>query len=129
MSLTRIPILGQAAAGSPVEWIPIQKWRWIRPLKGVQTQEPVYGIEVVGKSLIGKHIVDGDVLIFVYGRRVAPGDLCVVLTPHGLTAKFIQPNDEGEVILKAANGLVPDQIWLCEDVQVLGVVKRVERDL
>ena len=129
MDYERIAVIGTVAAGSPSEWIPIKKWRLIRPLDGLRPGEIVYGLEVSGRSLVGKNILHGDILIFVFGRQARPGDLCVVQTPYGLTAKFVHPNDEGEVILKSANVLVPDQCWLCEEVKVLGVVKRVERDL
>ena len=124
-----IPVVGQISAGSPLDWIPIEKWRWIRPLKNSLPGENIYGLEVVGDSLINEKILSGDVLIFAYGHKAKPGDLCVVRTPYGLTAKRIYPNEEGEVLLKSANEEIPDQVWPCQDVHILGVVKRVERDL
>lgn len=128
--MIRVPVIGQVSAGSPIEWIPIEKWRTIRPLKDAPCGGQLYGMDVVGKSLIGKHILPGDVLIFVYGSQAKPGDLCVIQTPHGLTAKFIFPSADGdEVVLKAANVLVKDQVWPCDSVKILGVVKRVERDI
>lgn len=126
----QIPILGQCAAGSPLEWLPIEKWRWIRPLVDCQPHEEVYGMEVVGSSLVGAKIYSGDILIYVKGRKCKPGDLCVLQTPHGITAKFVFPRaDDEEILLRAANKRVKDQIWPCKDVNVLGIVKRVERDL
>ena len=54
------------------------------------------------------------------------GDLCVVQTPHGVTAKFVHPNGDGELVLKSANDRIFDQVWLCEQVKILGAVQRVE---
>lgn len=129
MQLTRIAIIGAVAAGTPSEWIPLEKWRMVRPLAGARPGEHIYGLEVVGHSLVGKNILDGDILIFIHGRRAQPGDLCVVQTPHGLTAKFVCPNAAGEITLQGANDLIPDQVWLSEDIRIIGVVQRVERDL
>ncbi len=72
--------------------------------------------------------LDGDVLIFIHGRKANPSDLCIVQTPHGVTAKNIHTSD-GDVVLKSANPIVPDQVWPCGDVKIVGVVKRAERDL
>lgn len=113
----------------PDDWIPLERWVRIRPLAGVQPGERVYGLEVVGDALIERNIADGDILVFIFGRQGRPGDLCVVQTQHGLTAKFVYPNDDGEVILKSANARIPDQVWLGEDLKILGVVERVEHDL
>lgn len=129
MLQTRIPVLGQVAAGSPLEWLPIEKWRWIRPLRDCQPHEEVYGMEVVGSSLIGEKIYSGDILIYVRGRKCKPGDLCVIQTPHGVTAKFVFPREDDEVLLKGANRRVKDQVWPCREINILGIVKRVERDL
>lgn len=123
-------MIGQIAAGSPSEWVPIEKWRTIRPLRDVKAQEEMYGMEVVGDSLIDYKIHNGDVLIYVAKRAYKPGDLCVVQTPHGITAKFVHYRKaKDEMILKAANPSVKDQSWHYTEVVILGVVKRVERDL
>ena len=127
--MIRIPVIGEVSAGAPSDFIPIEKWRWIRPLKDTLPSEQVYGMEVVGDSLIDEHIKSGDVLVFVYGRQSKPGDLCIVQTPHGITAKFVFPREDGEVLLRAGNAGTRDQVWMMSDIKILGVVKRSERDL
>lgn len=91
--------------------------------------EQLYGMIVVGSSLTGKRIFDGDVLIYIAGREPQPGDLCVIQTPWGITAKFVHMDGHDTLVLKAANKDIPDRIWPRSEVKVLGVVKRVERDL
>jgi len=93
----------------------------------VRPGEHVYALLTVGDSLIDEDIHEGDLLIFVCGRQSRPGDLCVVQTPLGLTAKFAHPNEEGEIVLKSANERIEEQIWPRTDVVIVGVVQRVER--
>jgi repressor LexA len=127
--MIHIPIIGQVSAGTPFDFIPIERWRWIRPLQFTSPGEQVYGMEVVGDSLKDKNILDGDILVFVHGQPSRPSDLCIVQTPHGLTAKYVYPREDGEVLLASANALIRDQVWSMSDVKIIGVVKRVERDL
>jgi SOS-response transcriptional repressor LexA len=97
--MIRIPITGQVSAGSPLDWIPIKKWRWIRPLRDNPTSEKLYGMEVVGDSLIDNNILSGDILIYNADCQCRPGDLCVIQTPHGVTAKYVFPRgDEGDIL-------------------------------
>jgi SOS-response transcriptional repressor LexA len=57
------------------------------------------------------------------------GDLVVVRTPDGNTVKYLFPLDDDCVILRGANALYEDQIWNKDDIRIIAVVRRVERDL
>ena len=124
----RIPIVGQVAAGNPVEFLPIVKFRDIRSIKGARVADQYAGIQVVGNSLLADNIAYGDYAIFRLTYEARNEDLVVARVPDGLTIKYYHPTTDGHILLR---GAVPayDQIWEASDVVVLGVVVRIERDL
>lgn len=122
------PRVGKSLSGITfIKPFPLQdKWRSIRPLSDVQPGEQTCALEVTGLALSDSHIIQGDHLVFVFGREPRPGDLCVVQTPTGLTARFFYPSGSRHLLLKSAHST---DIWLASEIKVLGVVRRVERDL
>jgi len=127
----RVPMLGDAYAGKPVplDALPIEGWREIRPIKGAKPWDTFAAIRAVGDSLIEDHILNGDFLIIRLTHQTYFGELAVILTPHGNTIKYIHPHLDDTVLLKGANALFEDQIWDAKDLKVQGVVRRIERDL
>lgn len=93
--------------------IPVEKWRWIRPLHNARFGQRVCAMQVAGDGLVALNIIKGDVLIFAFETTPEIGDLCVVQVPAGITARVFQT----------------ENTWLEPGVIILGVVKRVERDL
>jgi repressor LexA len=125
----RIPVLGEVAAGRPVEFLPIVAWRHIRPIRGTRLNDSFAAARVIGDSLIDDGIFDGDYVICLLTHEAPDGALVVALTPEGLTVKYLSRQPDGTVLLRGANPDYPNQIWNGEDVLVQGVVKRIERDL
>ena len=127
----RVPVIGSAYAGKavPLDALPIESWREIRPIKGAKPWDRFAAIRAIGESLIEDNILDGDFLIIRLSGEARFGELSVVLTPHGNTIKYLHPHLDGTVLLKGANALFEDQVWEVQDIRVQGVVKRVERDL
>lgn len=127
----RIPILGEACAGSPApsDFDEIIAWREVRPLRDAGPYDTFAAVPVCGDSLKDKNIIDGDWLIILYTPRAKDGDLVVAVTPFGRTVKYLCSIDDDTVILKGVNPDYEDQHWLKEEVRIQGVVKRVERDL
>jgi repressor LexA len=127
----RVPVLGNAYAGKPVpiDALPIEGWREIRPIKGAKPWDKFAAIRVIGDSLIEDNILEGDYLILRLTHEANSGELAVVLTPHGNTIKYLHPHLDGTVLFKGANALFEDQVWEIQDIKVQGVVRRVERDL
>jgi repressor LexA len=124
----RIPIVGQVAAGNPVEFLPIVRFRDIRAIKGARTSEQYAGIEVLGSSLLLDNIADGDYAIFRLTHEARNGDLVVARVPDGLTIKYYHPSTDEKILLSGADPAY-DQLWEASEVVVLGVVVRIERDL
>ena len=127
----RIPILSAVFAGSsiPDDW---QKWeiakfRDVREIPNIGQNEKCVGIPVIGDSLKNVGIYHGDILVIKLTDNCKAGKLCVWQTPHGRTAKYARENFDGSVTLHNKNGW--KQNWQPEDVQLVGVVVRVERDM
>jgi repressor LexA len=125
----KIPVLGQVAAGRPIEFIPIVDWREIRPIKGARLNDHFAAARVVGDSLMDDAILDGDYVVCLLTHEAYNGDLVIALTPDGLTIKYLHRQNGSVVLLRGANPEIPNQIWRGEDVLVQGVAKRIERDL
>jgi len=111
-----------------MDCIPIVSWRTIRPIKGRALRDQFACVRVVGDSLSGANICNGDFAILRLTNEARPGDLVVASTPMGLTIKYLDYAD-GRILLRCANPACSDQQWDPEDVRIQGVVKRVERDL
>lgn len=126
-----IPVLGSASAGKPVplDALPIESVRRIRPIKGARIFDRFAAVRVEGHSLVEDGIHDGDICIVQMGAGARTGDLCVVLTPHGLTIKYLYPQEDGMALLRGANPECEDMVWEAQQISVQGVVRRVERDL
>lgn len=125
----RIPVLSPVFAGAPApldDW-KIDKFRDARPLKGVRVFDRVAAMPVSGDSLNEQGIFDGDLLVFKFSQETSLDKLCIWETPHGATAKFARLNNNGTITLH--NGAGWEQTWNPEDVRLIGVVLRVERDL
>lgn len=84
-------------------------------------------MRVNGDSMRGDGILDGDFAIVQMVDIAPPEKIVVVRTPHGLTVKRVF-REQDTVILKSSNSDFKDQAWPVEDVCLIGVVRRVERD-
>jgi SOS-response transcriptional repressor LexA len=130
-TLQRIPILAPVYAGAalPDDWQQwqIKKFRDIRLVTNVGQNERIVGVPVVGDSLNSIGIFHGDILVTKINCAAKPDSLCVWQTPHGRTAKFARENFDGTVTLHNENGW--SQTWQPEDVKLIGIVIRIERDL
>jgi SOS-response transcriptional repressor LexA len=126
----RIPILAPVYAGSPtppLDGWKIEKFRDIRPIKNCGFNDRLAGLPVIGNSLVDQGIIEGDLLIFKFTSEAKIEKLCIWQTPHGNTAKFARTNADGTVTLHNKNGW--QQTWSSDDIRLVGVVVRVERDL
>ena len=123
-----IQIIGEVSAGKPFEFFPITRWRDIRPSKKVPAHIEHAAAYARGESLVDAGIIDGDIAIFRKTHEAREGELVVALTPFGLTIKYLFYED-GRIVLRPANPLYEDQIYDVQDVEIRGVVKRIERDL
>lgn len=84
---------------------------------------------VVGDSLRDAGIQSGDVAVCRMQKHLDyDGQLTAVLTPSGLTLKYVFKDFEDKVRLEGANSNYLPQWYDAQDVSFQGVVVRIERD-
>jgi repressor LexA len=126
-----IPVLGRIAAGAPIlavenreDSIPLRP-EWLRAQGG-----DVFALRVRGESMVGVHIVDGDLVLVRKQESATPGEIVVALVDGEATVKrFAREGDA--VVLKPEHPTMkpiivgPDR----PDFRVLGKVIGVLRSL
>lgn len=76
---------------------------------GVRTTARTFALQVRGDSMVGKHILDGDVAIFEHGVTPKPGDVVAALIDNESTLKTFL-TERGKPYLKAENPKYPKLI-------------------
>lgn len=92
---------------------------------GFKPTRNTFALRVVGDSMIGKHICDGDIAVFEHGPEPRPGQIVAALIDRKNTLKtFLAKN--GKPYLKAENPKYPDLIP-AEELVIQGVLRAVFR--
>lgn len=128
----RVPVICQVGAGRSAEEFPIREWREIRPIRGARPFDRFCAARVSGQSLINDNILDGDYAIIRTNfelYELKPGRLVAALTPYGLLIKHIYVTLDDKVRLVSANSTYEDIVVDASEVEIQGLVVRVERDL
>jgi repressor LexA len=126
-----IPVLGRIAAGAPI--LAVENREDSIPLRpewfGAQGA-PVFALRVRGESMVGAHIVDGDLVLVRKQETATPGEIVAALVDGEATVKrFAREGDA--VVLKPEHPTMkpivvgPDR----PDFRVLGKVIGVLRSL
>jgi repressor LexA len=114
-----IPLLGRVAAGRPIE--PVENPDSIALPEDLLGRGETFALRVVGDSMIGDGILDGDVVV-VESRPDAPnGSTVVALVDGEATVKRFYRR-RGRIHLVPANERVEPIVARPDDVQVRGVV-------
>jgi repressor LexA len=126
-----IPVLGRIAAGAPVlavenreDSIPLRP-EWLRA-----QGEDVFALRVRGESMVGAHIVDGDLVLVRKQDGASPGDIVAALVDGEATVKrFAREGDA--VVLKPEHPTMKPIVVRPDrgDFRVLGKVIGVLRSL
>ena len=104
--LIRIPILGSVPAGPLQEVLPkmrseAEEWEYLDEDKATNP-ELVFGLHVVGESMIGRDINDGDVIIVDPCLQPENGDIVVAMVDNEATVKTFYK--QGSILtLQSAN--------------------------
>ena len=127
---TRIPIVTAINAGRGIpddlaDW-EITGFRDIRVVAPSDPAARFMAVPVEGDSLAAVGILDGDILICRLTTRYQSGRIGIWQTPHGRTAKFAFIDYDQTVVLH--NDSDWRQTWPAEEVRLIALVDRVERD-
>lgn len=92
---------------------------------GFKPTRNTFALRVVGDSMIGKHICDGDIVILEHGAEPRPGQIVAALIDRKSTLKtFLLKN--GKPFLKAENPKYPELIP-SEELVIQGVFRTLIR--
>jgi len=118
-SAAGIPILGQIAAGVPIEAIQSEVGR-ITPPEDLLGSGDHFALEVKGDSMIQAGILDGDVVIIKRAETADSGDIVVALVDNEeATLKRLRKRGNS-IALEAANPAYETRIFGPDRVRVQG---------
>ena len=118
-SAAGIPILGQIAAGVPIEAIQSEVGR-ITPPEDLLGSGDHFALEVKGDSMIQAGILDGDVVIIKRSETADSGDIVVALVDNEeATLKRLRKRGNS-IALEAANPAYETRIFGPDRVRVQG---------
>lgn len=80
---------------------------------GIRPTSRTFALRISGDSMIGKHIVDGDVVVIEHGKEPKPGDVVAALIDGQSTLKTFLMH-RGRPFLRAENPKYPDLIPAAE---------------
>ena len=130
-NMVDIPILGRVAAGLPLEALEMHSdtVRVDRMLLGAQGQ--IFGLRVVGESMIEAGIFDGDFVFVKKQIEARRGQIVVCLVGDEATCKYYFPEKQ-HIRLEPANAemapiLIPRTDW--RETSIMGVVVGVFRKI
>ena len=119
-SAKELPLLGQVAAGTPIE--AVESNETIAVPEDLVRRENTFCLRVRGESMIDEGIRDGDYII-VEGRDSANnGETVVALIDGEATVKKYYREDGGRIRLEPANVTMQPIFASEEELKVRGVV-------
>ncbi len=119
-----LPILGEIAAGSPIEAIEAPESLHLADL--IPEGREVYALRVTGESMIEDAIADGDIVLVERRESANSGETVVAVLADGeATLKRYYREDDGRIRLQPANSTM--EPMFLEDVEIRGVVIGVVR--
>lgn len=95
-----VPLLGLIAAGAPIEAIEDNSVQIEIPSQYFSKNREIYCLQVTGDSMIGAHIMDGDIIIVEKKNTADDGQIVVATLPDGTsTLKTFRRLKGGKVML------------------------------
>jgi repressor LexA len=120
-----LPLLGRVAAGRPIEECEDREDVTLEEFLGAG--EGTFLLRVAGESMVGAHIVDGD-LVLVEARATArDGETVVAVVDGEATLKRLYRETGGRIRLEPANPAMRPLVLPEDSVAVRGVVRGVIR--
>ena len=125
--IVSIPIYGEIPAGLPQDATQENDGCVLIDVDtiGIKPTARTFGLKVRGDSMLGKHIVEGDIAIVEHGVQPRPGDVVAALIDGQVTLKtFLM--QRGKPYLRAENPRYPNLIPQ-EELQIQGVMVALVR--
>jgi repressor LexA len=123
---TKLPMLGNIAAGSPIE--AIENREEIDLEQMFQSRSGVYVLRVRGESMIDDHLCDGDYVVIERRENARNGEQVVALLDSGeATLKRFYREGGGKIRLQPANRAMEPRIVNADQCRIQGVVIGVLR--
>lgn len=122
-----VPIYGAIPAGHPMDAVQEQEGCVLIDVDtlGIKPTTRTFGLKVQGDSMIGKNIIDGDIVIIEHGVQPRSGDVVAALIDGQVTLKtFVL--QQGKPYLRAENPRYPNLIPQ-EELQIQGVMVALVR--
>jgi len=120
--LLSVPIYGSIPAGRPADAGQDNEGCVLIDVNtlGIKPTARTFGLKVRGESMIGRHIMNGDLVIIEHGVEPRPGDVVAALIDGQVTLKtfLIQ---RGRPFLRAENPAYPNLLPR-EELQIQGVM-------
>src|SRR5918911_5482621 len=124
-----MPLLGRIAAGRGLEAVTVgdEAYSLAAELVGSRSGRRRYLLRVVGQSMIGAHIADGDLLIVEEDEDPPDGTVVAALIGDGeeVTVKrlYRETSEAGDLLrLKPENGDHQDLVMPAQDITIQGRV-------
>ncbi|MCC6239033.1 MAG: transcriptional repressor LexA [Phycisphaerales bacterium] len=123
---TKLPLLGNIAAGSPIEAIENREEIDLEQL--FASRQGVYVLRVRGESMIEDHLCDGDYVVIERRDTARNGEQVVALLDSGeATLKRFYRESGGKIRLQPANHTMEPRIVDAHRCRIQGVVIGVLR--
>jgi repressor LexA len=122
-----LPLLGEVAAGQPIEAVPDTETVLVPP-DLLRKRGENYVLRVVGDSMIDEQIRDGDYIIVNSRPTAEDGEMVVALVEgESATVKKLYRERDGRIRLQPANKRLEPMYFRPEEIAVQGVVVGVIR--
>jgi len=122
-----LPLLGEVAAGQPIEAVPDTETVLVPP-DLLRKKGENYVLRVVGNSMIDEQIRDGDYIIVNSRPTAEDGEMVVALVGgESATVKKLYRERDGRVRLQPANETLSPIFVDADDLTVQGIVVGVIR--
>ena len=126
-NLINLPLLGNIAAGNPIEAIENSDENIQLPLNLISSNKKNYVLKVKGDSMVNKGIVDGDKAIIEFTNNAENGDIVVALiNDQDVTLKKLK-KDKDKIHLIPANDNYKTQTFNSTEIKIQGKLKGIIR--
>jgi repressor LexA len=123
---TKLPLLGNIAAGSPIEAVENREEIDLETL--FHSKNGVYVLKVRGDSMIEDHLCDGDYVVIERRENARNGEQVVALLDSGeATLKRFYKESGGRIRLQPANRTMEPRVVDADRCKIQGVVIGVLR--